>query len=237
MNRREYLNTRKRLMNGETLSWTPEQAAEYVQAETRERIHDGVMAARSEPQPLTAETVERLLVRYGGNWGVWPLFVEIVRGCTLTPAAFSSGLTTAYTMGHADRETALLLFEWADPSQMMNADDLAVFRTLPDPLTIYRGCDMAEYERDIFGLSWSTDPAVAEFFAWRFNPDDTERVVVRTTIHPEQVLAYFNERNEREVITDIQRPNTPVEVNAWEPTAAFRQRHADGQRLFPDGGK
>lgn len=225
MNRAEYLNIAERLRNGETVEFTPEQLAEYVQAETRERIREGVNVARRKPQPLDADTLQRLLIRYGGNFGIWPLFVEVLRNCRVTPAAFSSGLADAYTMGHADRETALLCFGMAQPSDVMNADDLAVFHAFRYPLRLYRGCGADEHENGVYGLSWTTDPAVAEFFAWRFDPDATDRVVVTTQVERFDVHAYINTRNEREVIADVsEAANCSVQVYATEPTAAFRER-------------
>ena len=225
MNRAEYLQMAERLRNGETVEWTPEQAAEYIRAETRERIREGVNAARRKPQPLDADTLERLLVRYGGNFGIWPLFVEVLRTCRVTPAAFSSGLADAYTMGHADRETALACFGMAQPSDVMNADDLAVFRSFRFPLRLYRGCGVDEHERGVYGLSWTTDPAVAEFFAWRFDPNDTDRVVVTTQVERFDVHAYFNTRQEREVIADVsEAANCSVEVVASEPTNLYWER-------------
>ena len=123
MNRPEYLKTWEALKRGEPVHLTPEQAAGFVRAQTLEQVRAGVEAAQRKPQPLTVESLNEILPRYGGNFGIWRLFTEIVKTCKITPAAFASGLADAYTMGHADRETALLLFQYANPRQIMNAAD------------------------------------------------------------------------------------------------------------------
>lgn len=233
MNRAEYRKIRAALNRGETITQTPEQAAAFLRFETLERVRAGVLAARREPQPLTADALGRLLIRYGGNFGIWALFTEIVRNCRVTPDAFASGLADAYTMGHADRETALLLFQWANRRDIMNADDLAVFDALPLRLTVYRGCSVEEHRAGVFGLSWTLNRAIAEFFAWRFDAADRGRVVVCTQITRPDVLAYFNTRREQELICNVEAgPSQPVELIAREPSALYwdymnRNRAAD----------
>ena len=211
MSRAKLDEIRARLNRGETVNLTPEQAAALHRENLLEQIRAGVEVARQQPQPLTPETLNPILARYGGNFGVWALFTRIVAACTLTPAAFASGLADAYTTGHADRETALLLFRNADARQIMNAGDLAVFEALPPRLTIYRGCDVREHRAGVYGLSWTDSRTVAEFFAWRFDAADRGRVVVSCEIARPEVLAFLNTRNEREIIADV----PPVPSSFW----------------------
>lgn len=222
MNRPEYLKTWEALKRGEPVHLTPEQAAGFLRAQTLEQVRAGVEAAQRKPQPLTVESLNEILPRDGGNFGIWRLFTEIVKTCKITPAAFASGLADAYTMGHADRETALLLFQYANPRQIMNADDLAVFEGFPVRLRVYRGCSVEEHAGGVYGLSWTDSRAVAEFFAWRFNAADTGRVVVSTEITRPDVLAYFNTRREREIICNVEAATSqPVEVIAREPSGLY----------------
>lgn len=210
------------LRAGGSVEWTPEQAAAFLRAQTLEQVRAGVEAAQREPQPLTPESLNGILTRYGGNFGIWALFTRIVSSCKVTPAAFASGLADAYTIGQADRKTALLLFQHANPRQIMNADDLAVFEGFPVRLTVYRGCGADEPAAGVFGLSWTLSRAVAEFFAWRFNAADTGRVVVSTQITRPDVLAYFNTRREQEIICNVEAgPSQPVDVIAREPSALY----------------
>ena len=221
MSRAKLDEIRARLNRGETVNLTPGQAAALHREALLEQIRAGVEVARQQPQPLTPETLNPILARYGGNFGVWALFTRIVAACTLTPAAFASGLADAYTTGHADRETALLLFRNANPRDVMNAGDLAVFEALPPRLTIYRGCDVREHRAGVYGLSWTDSRAVAEFFAWRFDAADRGRVVVSCELARPEVLAFLNTRNEREIIADVRRPACSVELLAGEPSALY----------------
>lgn len=222
MNSREYKEIRAALNRGETVEQTPEQAAEYLRFVTLEQVRAGVTEAKRQPQPLTPDTLNPILARYGGNFGIWALFTRIVAACKITPAAFASGLADAYTMGRADRETALTLFQFADTRQIMNADDLAVFDGMPERLRIYRGCSVEEHAAGVYGLSWTDSRQIAEFFAWRFNADDTGRVVVSCEIERADVLAYFNTRREQEIICNVEADGfRPVEVIAREPSGLY----------------
>lgn len=221
MTKREYNDIAARLHGGEAVNFTAEQWADFMRHQVTEQVAEGARVARQEPQPLTRETVTKILTRYGGNFGIWYLFTRIVRDCQLTPDAFASGLADAYTMGRADRATALRLFRIANPREIMTPDDLNTFENLSYPLTVYRGCDTAEVEAGRFGLSWTTDRAVAEFFAWRFDVADTSRVVVSTTVERGDVLAYFDTRHEREVIIGVEAPAHTVGIAATVPSARF----------------
>lgn len=221
MTRAEYLKTAERLRNGEAVQLTPQALAEYIQAETREQIRAGVEAAGREHQPLTADALKRILIIYGGNFGVWPLFTRIVQAYRLTPDAFASGLADAYTTGRADRETALTCFKHARPADIMNAQELAEFERIPERLTIYRGCSAEETAAGVYGLSWTRCRTIAEFFAWRFDAADRGRVVVSVEVPRADVLALFNSRKEYEVIADVTAAACSVEVIAREPSALY----------------
>lgn len=219
MTRKEYITIRERLRKGEAQQWTPEQAAEFLKAETAENIRVGLRKAQAAPKPLDADTLGRLLTIYGGNFGVWGLFTRIVKKCALTPQAFAEGLAWAYTTGAADRETALVLFQCIDRRDIMTPQDRAALDAMPDTLTIYRGCGDEETRGGRYGLSWTDNRAIAEFFAFRYN--DQGRAVVQTTVNRSDVLAYFSTRGESELIADITAPPCNVEIVTTTPTAVF----------------
>ncbi|HEY1603668.1 MAG TPA: hypothetical protein VGG64_28965 [Pirellulales bacterium] len=76
---------------------------------------------------------------------------------------------------------------------IMEKDDRKAFEKLPDVLTIYRG---GEHN----GLSWTVDKAKAKWFAKRLC-FGTNKPVVRTgTCQKKDVIAYFNGRNEKEIV-------------------------------------
>lgn len=90
------------------------------------------------------------------------------------------------------------LFRKANPSELMNEDELEVFNEFEEMVTIYRG--VTSYNaNNIKALSWTLDYDKAEWFANRFGEDGT---VYEAEIEKAHILAYFNRRNESEVIVD-----------------------------------
>lgn len=91
------------------------------------------------------------------------------------------------------------LFKKANPNELMNEDELRIFNQLADTVTIYRG--VTSYNADnIKALSWTLDYDKAEWFANRFGEEDG--TVYEAEIEKAHILAYFNRRNESEVIVD-----------------------------------
>lgn len=90
------------------------------------------------------------------------------------------------------------LFKKANPKELMNEDELKVFNEFEETVTIYRG--VTSYNADnIKALSWTLDFDKADWFANRFEEDGT---VYEAEIDKSHILAYFNRRNESEVIVD-----------------------------------
>lgn len=91
------------------------------------------------------------------------------------------------------------LIEWHDLWQhresMMDERELDVYRSLPDELTIYRGCR----EEGKLGYSWTMDRDTALMFARRF-PNDSKRYILTATIHKSEVLMYQAGRSEAEIV-------------------------------------
>ena len=84
---------------------------------------------------------------------------------------------------------------------MMNADELKVFRGLPDPVTVYRGY-LAR--RNLRGWSWTLNPKWAEWFSVRFASalGLEHGRVAEGRVNRQHIVAYLNERNEREIVVD-----------------------------------
>lgn len=219
MNAREYKDISERLKRGETVEITD--VAGFIRQQDNAELRRGMEAAALCSRPIGADDLNRILSRYGGNRTVWALFTRIISRYGVTAEALADGLGRAYILGAADRQTALLLFQSVEARNIMNADDFATFCGLPEALTIYRGADLKEQRRGVYGLSWTTDRETAEFFAWRFNPQDTGRAVFGTTIQKREALAYFGGRQEQEIIADVRGG---VEVIAREPSRLFWDR-------------
>lgn len=90
------------------------------------------------------------------------------------------------------------MFKKADKSILMDGEEKEKFDSFEDTVTVYRG--VTSYNaKNIKALSWSTDYQTAEWFAHRFGEEGT---VYEAQISKEHILAFFNGRNESEVIVD-----------------------------------
>ena len=99
-------------------------------------------------------------------------------------------------------KTAVKWFREADKTALMDPEDLKVFEKLPETLKVYRGVAAG---RNPKGLSWTTSLDTAKWFANRFNQGDKTGYIQEATVSKNDVLAYFNVRNEEEVVVDTSR--------------------------------
>ena len=81
------------------------------------------------------------------------------------------------------------------PECIMNDEELKVYRSLPDKVTIYRGYTKGLNRN---GLSYSLSKEKAEWFARRFYPKKAGLITL--TVDKSSIVAYFNGRNEEEII-------------------------------------
>ena len=91
--------------------------------------------------------------------------------------------------------TELFGSDRASQHSLMSEEELELFASLPDTLTIYRGCRKDINEE---GLSWTLDEQRAHWFAERFSNDDG--IVLTRTVSKKEVIAVFTRRGEQEVI-------------------------------------
>lgn len=91
------------------------------------------------------------------------------------------------------------LFKRADKKLLMSKEDYQVFVNLPAEFTVYRGVSPFGSPT---GLSWTLSSETAEWFAKRFDSSFRKGYVFEATAKKEDVLAYFNDRNEQEIVID-----------------------------------
>lgn len=104
------------------------------------------------------------------------------------------------------------MFKKADQSILMDGEEKEVFDSFDDTVTIYRG--VTSYNaKNIKALSWTTDYQTAEWFAHRFGEEGT---VYEARISKEHILAFFNGRNESEVIVDPKYLTDITEAQAMD---------------------
>lgn len=92
----------------------------------------------------------------------------------------------------------LSLFKKVEPQFLMDEDEYEEFQALEDTVTVYRGVT-SHNAKNVKALSWTLNYDTADWFAHRFGEDGT---VYEAQIDRRHIYAYFNRRNEHEVIVD-----------------------------------
>lgn len=88
-------------------------------------------------------------------------------------------------------------FKQADKAMLMSKEEYEVYTNLPSTVTVYRGVDSLKGAK---GLSWTLNLKTAQWFSTRFRQKDS--FVLCSEVPKEKILAYFNDRNEYEVVVD-----------------------------------
>jgi hypothetical protein len=119
---------------------------------------------------------------------------------------FSEFLAEMWTMvefPNCDHNITVLqfvqLFRKAKLEYMMSDEELTVYNSFPETITIYRGIGQNGKVR---ALSWSTDVNIAEWFSRRWSEDG---IVMAAEIDKKDILAYFSGRGESEVVVDFKK--------------------------------
>ena len=151
---------------------------------------------------LNKEQVENILLGVGcNNFNRWETFCSLCRDYELTDEAYNYGLNLAYTCGYAGKDAFFYFFDpRVSMKLLMDEKEVNEYELLPNDLTVLRGCNSKEAETNDFGISWTTERRVAEFFAFRFENHDGR--VYGMDIDKRDILAFFNGRNEFEVIVN-----------------------------------
>jgi hypothetical protein len=82
---------------------------------------------------------------------------------------------------------------------LMNESEVRLLNSLPELVTIYRGCVKGLNED---GLSWTLDKAKAEFFANRFSKGG---IILEREIPKSDIIAVLAGRGESEVICEVKK--------------------------------
>lgn len=105
---------------------------------------------------------------------------------------------------------AVRYFKKANKQYMMDEDELNVYNKLPEEFEVYRGVAVG---RNPKGLSWTRNYNTAEWFAHRYDKENEKGYVQVATAKREDVLAYFNARNEDELVIS---PKSLQEIKRME---------------------
>lgn len=118
---------------------------------------------------------------------------------------------TSSNLGHSENDIIEQYLNSPRPNRhfLMDEDERKFLADLPEEITIYRGCSKKEINSNEIRYSWTLDRKVAEFFAFEyvniglnlsFNKVKSDFDVVEKTINKSEVIAYFNCREESEII-------------------------------------
>ena len=100
---------------------------------------------------------------------------------------------------NVSREEAVEYFSRANKTYLMSPEERSYLASLPDRVTVYRGVAKG---RNPDGLSWTDSYKTAKWFADRWYSDG---VVRKGTVLKKDILAYFNSRDENELIIPTEK--------------------------------
>lgn len=100
-------------------------------------------------------------------------------------------------------------FKRADKKSLMTEEELLVYETLPEEVTVYRGVTSYNRKKEK-ALSWTLDYEKAVWFANRFDTGTGE--VWTMTVPKKRILCFFDGCSEQEVIVDLYRFKGKKEV-------------------------
>lgn len=86
-------------------------------------------------------------------------------------------------------------FRETNKKVLMDREEYAVYDTLPESFTVYRGVTRGRNQK---GMSWTRDLKKAEWFSGRFG----DGYVLEGTAEKKDVLAFFGRRNEEEIVIE-----------------------------------
>ena len=87
---------------------------------------------------------------------------------------------------------------------LMTEEERKYLSKLPDELKVYRAMTVTEYKSGDFGISWTLSKKVAKFFkdeyVRNYSTMNEPRVIKTMIIDKNQIIAYWNDRKEEEII-------------------------------------
>ncbi len=126
---------------------------------------------------------------------------------------FSTLLEYAWTISEApnndvnvSQSDVLRWFKNANKEKLMNKEDYAKYLNFPDSITVYRGVGSKSRED---GISWTIDKKTAIWFANRFS---SKGYVLQGVVEKDDILAFFNDRNESEIIVSPKKVKEKIKL-------------------------
>ena len=125
-----------------------------------------------------------------------PTFFKLVADCDLLDGEeFTKYLIDVWTTTEFPNEDAnVSISDWkryfkkADKQHLMDKGEMCVYTYLPEKVTLYRGSHNGKPKR----MSYTTNYAVALWFAKRFSKKGDIGYLIKTTVPKKAIYAYFN---------------------------------------------
>lgn len=108
---------------------------------------------------------------------------------------------TCANLGFLNKSDMVQLFQMSDPKTLMSDSERKFLEQLPDTVEIYRGVTKRG-ERIARGMSWTVDLDRARWFAGRC---ETKGYVYKAAILKSDILAYFDGRQEAEIVVNTRK--------------------------------
>lgn len=173
---------------------------EYMQKEN----DNNLIFCRNYLERVKDKTVSLSIMRdvllYANDWTRWPIYCEIMNNKKVTRAAAIYGYRMALCLGRADYRAISIYDEqgFTIEEMLKGKKERKLWESLPDKVTLYRGCSTKEAEFGNFGFSWTLNRRIAEFFAFRNYKMDT--AVYSILIDKKDIKAIILERDEDEAL-------------------------------------
>lgn len=106
------------------------------------------------------------------------------------------------------------IFAACNPAVLMSEEEYDVFKKLPSEITIYRGVSSYN-QKSVRVFSWTLNEEKAAWFARRLGRSGQSGTVYRAKIKKENVFAYFDGRDEQEIVVNPYKLEDIEVIRNW----------------------
>jgi hypothetical protein len=138
----------------------------------------------------------------------------LVMGAVLRDAWMDGKFGSPLTVNGYTKAQVMRWFRRASPQTLMNESERKRLSDLPDPVQAFRGALGPTLRKAASGMSWTLDATVAGFFTARYEKIFRQKAITITAELPrEAVVAYFDERQESELVANYRRARNVVALS------------------------
>ena len=190
--------------------WVSSHGGEIIDLRTNEGYEKWVNIIESEIDKMDLYSIFHILIVKAWNL-TWLRFVKPF----LSVEDFSKLLRYAWIEeenpnmdANVSTTMAISWFKEADNKFLMTEDDYEYWESLPEDIVLYRGVSNG---RKKYGLSWTDNKEKAMWFQSRFETDVKKGFLLKVKVNKKHCLCYFNCRNEKEIVLDVNAVKKDIE--------------------------